>query len=318
MRIFAALIFFVLVVSSNAFAGKTVNAKTYSHYLHGNLLLERRQYSQALKELKKARRTDPKSIYIRLKIASILVRMEDFDAAEKELKAVKKIDPANIDAPLALIFLYAYTHDDTKLEKEYEYFLDRAAQVKPDDPKILEYLGQFYFYKKRFIEALDVYERLVEKNPADFIGVFWIGYIHEEMGQRPEAMQAWEKAIALNPDYAPALNSLGYVYADENINLEKAEQLVKKALKSEPDNGAYLDSLGWVYYKKKEYSKAKDYLLKALTKFKDPIIYEHLGDLSLKMEKIEQATNYYREGLVYFPEDARLKDKLKGLNQKRK
>ncbi|KKU44508.1 MAG: Pyridine nucleotide-disulfide oxidoreductase, partial [Microgenomates group bacterium GW2011_GWA2_46_7] len=54
----------------------------------------------------------------------------------------------------------------------------------------------------------------------------------------------------LGPDNPEALNYLGYIYAEENRNLDEAEQLVKKALDIDPDNGAYLDSLGWVYYKK--------------------------------------------------------------------
>ena len=45
-------------------------------------------------------------------------------------------------------------------------------------------------------------------------------------------------------------NDLGYLYAEQGKNLEKAESMIRKAVQEEPDKPAYLDSLGWVLFKR--------------------------------------------------------------------
>ena len=45
-------------------------------------------------------------------------------------------------------------------------------------------------------------------------------------------------------------NDLGYLYAEQGKNLEKAETMIRKAVADEPENSAYLDSLGWVLFKR--------------------------------------------------------------------
>jgi tetratricopeptide (TPR) repeat protein len=284
--------------------------KLYGSYLKGLLHAEKGDYQQGLRELEKARKLDPDSFLIRLRIATVLIRLGEFDRAEKELKRAKKLDPDNLDAYLALIFLYSYAQKDEALEKEYEDFLETAQRVKPQDQRISEHLAQFYFFKNRPYDAIKIYEVLFHNNPQDIEVIFWLGFLYEEVGTRDKAIELWEKGLTLDPAFGPILNSLGYIYAEEETNLEKAESLVKKALETDPENGAYLDSLGWVYFKKKEYKEAEKHLKQAVSLAKDPVIYDHLGDLYVEMNNIEDAVKVFREGLNYFPDDQTLQKKL--------
>jgi tetratricopeptide (TPR) repeat protein len=313
-----AVLFFVMIFSivsrAHASAGSNDPANSqgvYSHYLKGAFYLENEDYKKALTELRQVKSADKDSIYLRLKIAGILVRLDKINDAEKELQEAKKIDPGNFDVSLALIFIYSYDHKDEALEQEYEAFLKNAAQAKPGDNKIDTYLAQFYYYKKRYKEALDVYNGIVDRNPDDTESLFWIGYIYEETGKRQDAVKVWQDILAINPDYAPALNSLGYVYAEDGVKLDSAKAMLEKALAIEPENGAYLDSLGLVYFKKKDYLKAKGYFKKALLYIKDPLIYEHLGDAFILLNDTGQALAAYQEGLSCFPGDKNLDKKIK-------
>lgn len=282
----------------------------YSSYLKGIFYADNEDYQAALKEFHKVKKIDPQSIHIRLKIATFFIRLGEIDKAEKELKEAKSIAPDNFDVSLSLIFLYSYTHKDKELEIEYENFLKSAVEFKPEDLKISEYLAQFYFYKKDIPRAIEIYEKILEKDPAYVEGIFWLGYFYEETANRDKAIELWKRGLAINSLHAPILNSLGYIYAEQGVHLDEAEDMIKKALIAEPDNGAYLDSLGWVYFKKKKYKEAEDCLLKAIELVKDPVIYEHLGDLYVELGDLEKAVNYYREGFNYFPGDKKLKDKL--------
>ena len=106
------------------------------------------------------------------------------------------------------------------------------------------------------------------------------------------------KAIAINPSNAPALNYLGYSYAEEGTHLDEAEKLIKRALVIEPEDGFYVDSLGWVYYQKGEYQKAVDQLERAVNLTgSDPTITEHLGDAYNKVGKERDARHQYEDAL---------------------
>ncbi|UCC94828.1 MAG: tetratricopeptide repeat protein [Candidatus Omnitrophota bacterium] len=282
----------------------------YGSYLRGLFYGEQKDYRAAAQELERAKKLDPHSVHLRLKLATFFLSLGELDRAEKELKEAKKIDPQGIDAPLALLFLYSFAQKDKELEAEYEDFLKRAQKIRPDDIRYSERLAQYYFYKKRFQEAVKIYEAIVENNPSYVEGIFWLGYLYEEVGKRHEAIEMWKRALKIDPDNAPTLNSLGYVYTEEGVYLNEAEVMIRKAVQQDPENGAYLDSLGWVYFKKGDYTKAEEYLIKAISYVKDPVIYEHLGDLYVKLGNMEKATRYYSEGLNYFPDSEDLQGKI--------
>ncbi len=311
MRFFAALITIYLITVPFAFAKKKPPSKRlYQSYLKAIISIEKGDFRTGLKDLEKAKKLDPTSFHIRLKKAALHIRLGEMDKAEKELKESKKIDPERMDASLALIFLYSYTQKDDELEDEYEEFLTKAHELKPEEVKISEYLAQFYFYKKRLEDSIKVYEAILEKNPDYLEGVFWLGVLYEEVGRRPDAIEMWKHALKIDDHHGPTLNSLGYVYAEEGIHLNEAEKMVKRALEKEPDNGVYLDSLGWVYFKKKEYKKAEEYLKKAAASTQDPVIFEHLGDVYVVLDKVEEAVGYYERGFLLSPESEELKEKL--------
>lgn len=291
-------------------AGEQSIKELYGNYLKGLFYAEDGNYTESLNELYKVKKADPKSVYVRLRIASVLIRMGELDKAESELKESKALDPESFDASLGLIFLYSYGQKDRELETEYEDFLKKAHKLKPEDIKVSEYLAQFYFYKKQPQEALSIYEDIVKNKPDYVDALFWLGYLYEDLNRRDDAIKTWKKALQISPDHAQTLNSLGYLYAEEGKNLNEAEELIKKALAIEPENGAYLDSLGWVYFKKKDYKRAEECLKKAVSLQEDPVIYEHLGDLYVALNNKTEAVNFYTKGLERFPDNKELKTKI--------
>lgn len=300
-----------LLIQGQAFPlSKKELSERYGKYLKGLIHFERREYKEALSEFKTLKQIDPGSVYTRLKVAFVLVKMGELDSAEKELKEIKILDPENLEASLGLIFLYSYSEKDKELEAEYGDFLERAHKLRPEDIRISEYLAQFYFYKNRLDDAIKIYGAIVEEHPEYFDARYLLGYLHEENGNRDDAIRIWKEILETNPSHTDTLNSLGYIYAERGEELDEAENLIKKALEQDADNGAYLDSLGWVYFKKKDYEKAETYLKRAIDKVKDPVIYEHLGDLYVELKDVDKAIDYYSEGLKVNPENTRLKEKL--------
>ena len=111
------------------------------------------------------------------------------------------------------------------------------------------------------------------------------------------------------------MNSLGYIYAEDNTKLEEAQKLVERALVVDPDNGAYLDSLGWVYYKKGDYQNALKYLKEADNLLKDPVIYDHIGDVYYKLNEPDNAKIYWNFSLEMQPNQKQVQEKIHNLQR---
>ncbi|MBL8114632.1 MAG: tetratricopeptide repeat protein, partial [Acidobacteria bacterium] len=135
----------------------------------------------------------------------------------------------------------------------------------------------------------------------------------------PEAVAAFEKLLAVRPDHAPALNYVGYMWAERNENLDKARAYIQKAVDLEPGNGAYLDSLGWVYFQLGQLDNAEKYLKDAARlNPDDSAIEDHLGDLYAKKGDLVKARAAFTRALALKPEDGgeKLRKKLSALEGK--
>ena len=124
------------------------------------------------------------------------------------------------------------------------------------------------------------------------------GVLAEQKGDVEQALQAFERAVTLEPDNPVYLNSLGYALAVYKRNLNRAEALLKKALKLSKENPSYYDSLAWIYFQKREYEKAHEWIQKALLRLDyDPVVLEHAGDITRALGKEKQALQYWYRAL---------------------
>ena len=75
-----------------------------------------------------------------------------------------------------------------------------------------------------------------------------LGDAYYSKGENKNAYKAYEKALGLNPDYAPVLNNYAYYLSLEGKNLKKAYNMSKKTVEQEPDNATYLDTFAWILH----------------------------------------------------------------------
>ena len=79
-----------------------------------------------------------------------------------------------------------------------------------------------------------------------------------------QAVDYYEKALELDEDNATALNGLGFVLVDADLDILRGLRCCKKAVNLKPQNPAYHDSLGWAYFKNGELLEARTWLRRAL------------------------------------------------------
>jgi len=88
--------------------------------------------------------------------------------------------------------------------------------------------------------SLHEYEQAVRANPADARYRVGLGTRYVQRGELEAAVAQFDSALALRPEYAPALNNLAYVLARLGRDLERARAHADAALAAEPDNADYL------------------------------------------------------------------------------
>jgi len=144
---------------------------------------------------------------------------------------------------------------------------------------------------------------------------FNYGAAAEQDGLYEKAAELLRKSIALDPaNSAEACNYLGYMWADHNMNLDEAETMIERALEKEPNNASYLDSLGWVEFRKGKFDQALGNLLRAAkgTEHDDPVIFEHIGDTYLKLNRVPEALESWQKALALDPKNKNLAEKIEG------
>jgi tetratricopeptide (TPR) repeat protein len=78
------------------------------------------------------------------------------------------------------------------------------------------------------------------------------------------AVELYEKALELDENNTTAMNSLGYILADADMDVIRGLRLCRRAVDKKPQSAVYLDSLGWAYFKNGEMLEARTWLRRAL------------------------------------------------------
>jgi Flp pilus assembly protein TadD len=108
---------------------------------------------------------------------------------------------------------------------------------------------------------------------------YFRGIAYERAGIWDKAEADFRKSLALSPDQANVLNSLGYSMIEKRINIPEAMDMIRKAVELKPNDGYIVDSLGWAHYHMGEYEEATKHMERAVElRPEDPIINDHLGD----------------------------------------
>lgn len=185
-----------------------------------------------------------------------------------------------------------------------------AAQAKIGTRNVVA-TSEAYIQANDFPSAVSLLQSAVAAKPEDVDLKFQLGSVQERAGDRKASEAVFLEVLEKNPEHAPSLNYLGYMWAEGNVNLERAQEMLTRAVGQDPDNGAYVDSLGWVYFRLGQLDLAEKYLTDATRLLpNDPTVHEHLGDVFAKRGDMQRALKSYRTAVELDPESKDV-DKLR-------
>ena len=120
---------------------------------------------------------------------------------------------------------------------------------------------------KTYEQAIFFYEKAVELDNNDIVGLNNLALLYEEINKTDKAKAAYEKSIKIKENY-PALYNLG-VLERKLKNLSRSKICLQKALSLEPTNSYANYSLGMTYLMEKNFDKGYPYFLKKPVKNAD-------------------------------------------------
>ncbi len=124
---------------------------------------------------------------------------------EPFLREAVRLDPkfalawAELASSIAQSYLNDFDHSDARLAQA-KAAIDTAVRLAPDDPDVIERLGDYYYYAYRDYErATEQYLRLAALRPNDAAVIGSLGFIHRRQGRWAEAVAELRRAAELEP-----------------------------------------------------------------------------------------------------------------------
>ena len=333
-------------------------ADALAHFVEGLSLEESGEMDKALAAYRKVLDVDPGQADLASRVAALLTRQDDFPQAIDVLKDAIKANPSASGPLLQLAFIYAkylrrtdqaidYVNRAIALnphnieayerlceislsagdEKKAIQSLDRAAEIKNDDPVFWSRLGKLYasiiFKPDRPSKAdeiarvNDIFKKAANRaadNPAVLKDV---GDYYASTQQVKEAIPLYLRLLELEPDDTNAREKLatGFVLTNQR---DKAVEMLEAIIKEHPEKyqpydllAGLLDDSARALEREKKTDQAKAAFAKAAANYEQSLIinprrpspYLHLAELLLgPLKENERAVKVLSEARQHFPQ----------------
>ncbi len=203
-----------------------------------------------------------------------------------------------------------------RVEEGRKVLAETPAASNEERTQIVLAEAQLLREAKRYRDAYDVLAQALARAPDD-TGLLYDAAMAAERLDKLDVMEGHlRQLIKLRPDYAHAYNALGYTFADRNIRLQEARELIERALELAPEDGYILDSMGWVYFRLGDLARAREYLERAYKLKPEAEVAAHLGEVMWAQGEREAARRLWREYRKKEPDNETLKATLARLKVK--
>jgi tetratricopeptide (TPR) repeat protein len=236
-------------------------------------------------------------------LGSIAERESDQAAA---LRAYRQVGDGYEFLP-AQARIAALLADDGQWEEAREH-LHRARTQHPDQFQQLAMIeAQLLADRGMGSEALEFLDGVLLEDPDNIDLLYFRAMTGQRFGRLDVLERDLRNVIELDPANADAMNALGYTLTDLTHRHEEALILIEQALAIKPDEAAFIDSMGWVQYRLNNYEAAIVHLRRALSLFQNDEVAAHLGEVLWVIGEKAEAQEVWNRALELAPESEILK-----------
>lgn len=242
-------------------------------------------------------------------------RNEDY---EKALKSWEKV----LEADESFFPVWEFVLQTLTMLEKNEKLLEMSIRCQSLFPE----QALAYFYKGVALYSLDKNEMAVDAfNTAlkmdsenKFIKInslITLGQLYHRLEMDSLLFDTYDKVLAFDKNNTTVLNNYAYFLALRNKDLDKALKMSTQALRNSPNTDFILDTHAWVLYKKGDYQKAEEFILKAIKRSdtEKSIYYEHYAEILLKLNKIDQAIENFQKAISAGGDQQLLNDRINSI-----
>lgn len=206
-----------------------------SYYI-GRVNYDKDNYGDAIKHLNEAAKEDPANAEIPYLIAHSYADMMNYKLAIPHFKKAVELDPSKSHWVYELgLICYAMHNDKDALKyileagekgykKDNDYLenlgiaylnvgnLEEGVKIlneilirKPSDLNILNMVAEAYYYKSKYKEAIEYWDRILEYDKESATSLYMIGMCYQKMGgkdNKEKGIALCDKAIEMDPSLA--------------------------------------------------------------------------------------------------------------------
>ncbi len=211
----------------------SLNLRAY--YYLCQLYEEQRDFENAIETCKKLIELQPHIADFHCRMAQYLYLTGNISESIEHYQTAVTINPnPQWTSVVAQTLGFIFQENTKDLDAAISSY-QNAYNLNPNDIDIYLNLGNVFFEKGSYDNALIVYKKALEFSPCNARLHCNLGYLYWGKGNIDEAIKEYEKAIKYDNTYDIAYNNLGVIYLDDLGRIKKAIELFEAARKYNPN-----------------------------------------------------------------------------------
>jgi len=194
----------------------TMTHKAKNYLLLADIYLDTFEFSKSEEYANKARILDPGNENITYLFGRYYYNKKEYKKAIEQFMAVdfSKLQRNDLFKWIGFAYYKLENYDNA-----LGFFLKYLNKFS-DDFEIHHFIADVYIRKKHYDLGIDYFERLQKKYTLSDILINDLGSFYLPKRRFKEAIECFQKAIEINPNYAPAYKNLGttYMYYSDDPN----------------------------------------------------------------------------------------------------
>ena len=233
---------------------------------------------------------------------SLNAELSSFEEASKDEKIInpnlegEKISNQYIQDLYRFLKLHTHKNDfedifSWPLDFHNKSFFSRMIE----DKKRWRNIAEYYFAKNYFVEAIEIFDILLEEKPDDLELLQKAGYAHQLLGDYQKALDYYLKVELVKTRDLWTIKKIAYCYRQLHEQ-DKALQHYKQAESINDENLSVQLAIGHCYLDQKKYDEAlKKYFRVEYLDSKNIKVWKPIAWCSFITGKLDQAEKYYQK-----------------------